>query len=677
MVIFSTLSWSAWAEEQVEVMESLEALELQGLSVAPLSSAPATVNRVPAEAIDQLGIQTARQALELIPGVGLASSDSARATSFSVRGSRETTFHEFSGGRSGVGFYLDDLPVMDAYGRDLLMFEVEEFRVLKGPNGTAVGVPHSMGVVDVVTRAPDSLARGNLSYRYGSYESHRLKAHLSGPIAETFFFGIDGFFESTEGWFTDLLTGDSYGERETFGGRFRFRWVPSDELEVDLTLGSSRHDDDPPVYVPVRGSWDQYLTYTSPQAYSTGGQDYQVLRATWKGEGWQMKSVSSHRNTEFDDNDPMFLQNVFDPGRLPRRRDLEMDVWSQEVRFESTVPDAAWRWRAGVFFSSRDSNLDNFMLGLGPWEGLNRLHYRFDDYALYGEVTHRINDCLELSGGIRFQTLRDHTRSSFVPTPFAESIGGTAISLDGKKSFSAVLPMFAATWDWSDRNQSYFRLSTGMQPGGLAIAAAGAGDYDSEKSIHYELGHDSTFADGRVNLHFAAFYTDYKDYQSFQFNPAGQTVFNADEAHALGLEGEFRWFPCEELGVYAAAGYTRARYDEFLAPTGNFSGNRINNIPAMTLNLGGEYRASWGGVARVDWRLVGDTYFDDGNSVRQSAYNTLALRIGYERGDMGVYLFGSNLFDTEYYTNAYLFLGRPAASPGRPRMVGVEVRAAF
>ena len=179
MVIFSTLSWSAWAEEQVEVMESLEALELQGLSVAPLSSAPATVNRVPAEAIDQLGIQTARQALELVPGVGLASSDSARATSFSVRGSRETTFHEFSGGRSGVGFYLDDLPVMDAYGRDLLMFEVEEFRVLKGPNGTAVGVPHSMGVVDVVTRAPDS--RGRRSHRRWKPHSRRGRAHLPRP----------------------------------------------------------------------------------------------------------------------------------------------------------------------------------------------------------------------------------------------------------------------------------------------------------------------------------------------------------------------------------------------------------------------------------------------------------------------------------------------------------------
>jgi iron complex outermembrane receptor protein len=567
--------------------------------------------------------------------------------------------------------------VLDAYGRDLTMFDVESFSFYKGPHGSSLGVPHSMGVIEVVTRAPDKEARGEFSYRMGNYNSHQLKGHVSGPLSANLFLGLDGYFAKDEGWFEDRLTGDAYGKHKTASGRARLRWLPSDQLEFDLTVGVGSHDDDPAVYLSPGGNKDFYDTYTSPDAYADGGQSYQALKALWKGEGWQIKSITSHRNTEFDDSDPAFLQNIFYPGSLPRIRELDIEAWTQEIRVESTEADAAWRWRAGLFLSSRDSNLDHYMLGLGPWEGGNTMDYDLEDYAIYGEVTHAVGECLELSAGLRLQTLRDHTVSSFTPTNFAERIGGVAFNLDERDDFSAALPMVAAAWEWSDNQRSYLRLSTWMQPGGLALAAAGSIDYDSEYSTHYELGHDSVFRDGSLRLHVAAFYTDYEDYQSFQFNPAGQTIYNADEAHALGIEGEIRWMPCLGLEVYASAGYTKARFDDFQSPIGDFSGKRVNNIPVCTMNAGATYRTDWGGVARLDWRYVGDTWFDEGNSVKQEAYSTFVARIGYEKGDFGIYLYGSNLFDTEYYTQAYLFQGQPSASPGIPRIVGVEMRAGF
>ena len=107
------------------------------------------------------------------------------------------------------------------------------------------------------------------------------------------------------------------------------------------------------------------------------------------------------------------------------------------------------------------------------------------------------------------------------------------------------------------------------------------------------------------------------------------------------------------------------------------SGNRINNIPAGTVNLGGEYRSSWGGVARLDWRWTGKTWFDEGNTVKQDAYGLLDARIGYENERFGAYLFARNLLDEEYYTHTYLFQGLPAATPGIPRILGVELRATF
>lgn len=314
---------------------------------------------------------------------------------------------------------------------------------------------------------------------------------------------------------------------------------------------------------------------------------------------------------------------------------------------------------------------------MGPWEGENELDYDSQDWAAYGELTRAIGSHLELSGGLRLQLSRDHTRSSFDPTAFAASLGGVAFETDARKDFTAALPMAGAAWKWSDAQRSYFRLSTAMQPGGLAVAAGSAFDYDAERSVHYELGHDSSFLDGRVDFHAAAYYTDYRDYQAFQFHPAGQTIFNADHAHAWGLEGELRIRPAEGLELFAGVGFTHARYDDYESIAGDFSGNRIAKIPVYTFNTGASYRAKWGGVAAINWRIVGKTSFDDANDVQQATYSLVDARVGYEKGNFGIYVFGSNLSDTSYFTHSYVFFGQPASSPGAPRMIGTEIRATF
>jgi iron complex outermembrane recepter protein len=663
-------------EAQAMTLESLVVRARSHDPGAPPVS-PSTVNSLSAEMVRELEIITARQALVRMSNVAVSQAESARASSFSVRGGCEIPFHEFTGGRTGVGFYLDDIPCSDAYGRDLALFELERLSFYKGPHGTALGVPHSMGVIEAVTRPPGPNLRGDASYTHGSDQLNQARARVSGPIRSDLFFGLDGLFSHDDGWFEDRLTGDSYGRHERASGRLRLRWLPTDSLEFNLTLGLDHHDDDPVAYVPSDRTKDPYVLATSPDAYSRGGQNHQALQALWKADGWQLKTITSRREAEFDDSDDALLLEVFNPVSFPRLREQDVSTWTQEVRVESTDPDGDWRWRAGVFFSERDSSLSHFILGLGPWEGLNRARYLMDDYALYGELTRAFGDQLELTSGLRLQVTRDHTTSSFTPTGFAESLGGVIMEMQDRDDFSGVLPMAAAGWKWTEANRSYLRVSTGMQPGGLAIAAAGSVDYDTGSSLHYELGHDASYHDGDLRFHAAVFYTDYRDYQSFQFNPTGETIFNAERAHAYGVEGELRVRPLDGLEIYAAAGCTKARFDEFDTPVGDYGGNRINNIPLATFNLGGAYHAPWGGVARLDWRHVGDTWFDQGNTVKQGGYSLLDARIGYEKANYGMYLFARNLLDKEYYTHTYMIFGAPAATPGIPRVVGVELQARF
>lgn len=661
-------------------MKELDAIEVTAPAPGtPVSKpvAPSTVDTISEKTVEERDIMNLRQAIEIVPNVYMSEADSTRAPSFSIRGSREITFHELSGGRSSAAYYVDDIPVLDAYGRDLSLFSVDSISIHKGPHGSAFGAPGPLGVFEVTTRRPGPNPEGEFSYTYGSNEWHRGIVHAGGAILPNLFFGIDGLYARDEGWWEDRLTGHAYGKHETMSGRIQLVWEATDQLEFTFTAGAGHHDDDPVIYVPL-GTDDLYKVFTDPNASATGRQSYEALRAVWKEDGWQLKSITSHRDSDFEDYDGAMLAEVFFPGVTLRERDQEVTSWTQEIRAESTDPDADWRWRTGLFFSRRQSRLDHFILGLRDWEGANEVDFDQEEHALYGEVTRPIGDHLELSGGLRLQTSRDHSWSSFDPTALAIFLGGAAMETDARDHYNAALPMAAASWKWSAEQRSYFRLSTGMQPGGLQIASGGSADYDPERSTHYELGHDSSFEDGRVALHGAVFYTDYKDYQAFQFNPTGgQTIYNADRAHAWGAEVEVRVKPTDEIELFAGLGYTEARYDDYEIPFGNFTGNRIAKIPECTVNLGLSYRAKWGGMARIDWRYIGDTSFDDGNRQNQDAYSLLDARIGYEKGNYGVYLFGRNLCDTEYFTHSYLFFGRPAASAGTPRIIGGEIRATF
>lgn len=178
-------------------------------------------------------------------------------------------------------------------------------------------------------------------------------------------------------------------------------------------------------------------------------------------------------------------------------------------------------------------------------------------------------------------------------------------------------------------------------------------------------------------LNGALFFTDYHGFQTFHLSPFGATIANAERAHALGAEVEASVRLLPELELFAGANYTRAEFDRYQFQGNNFDGKRINNIPAYTVTAGIEYRAKWGVVARLSWRRAGEFEFDETNTVGQSAYDLLDVRLGYVWKNYGLFVFGRNLLDREYFSNAYRFAGALVGTPGAPQTVGIELTGRF
>jgi iron complex outermembrane receptor protein len=251
----------------------------------------------------------------------------------------------------------------------------------------------------------------------------------------------------------------------------------------------------------------------------------------------------------------------------------------------------------------------------------------------------------------------------------------------------------------------YATASKGFKAGGTQTTGTAQlrNEYEPEELWNYELGWKSEFLDRRVRLDVAAFYMDWKDVQQFirfQFiDPVtgllrGVTgVDNATAARSSGIELSTEALVTPRVRVGAQVGYLDAKYGQY--PNAlidglvvNATGKRLINAPKWTLGAHAEYalEVSDGikGYARAEW-----------NHRSEQLSNTFALRyevfpfispsysivnlragLGGDRWDVRVY--AENVFDKEYFANAYekAFYSGVQVEPS-VRTFGIDLRYRF
>ena len=128
------------------------------------------------------------------------------------------------GVESPVAFYVDGIYIGN--GSSVLNFSnIERVEVLKGPQGTLFGRNATGGLVQVVTKDPSSYLSGDASVEYGSYDTFRSTAYISGPLSQGVSADIGGYFTTQgEGYGKNLTTGaDTYRTKRDYG--IRSKWL--------------------------------------------------------------------------------------------------------------------------------------------------------------------------------------------------------------------------------------------------------------------------------------------------------------------------------------------------------------------------------------------------------------------------------------------------------------------
>ncbi|MGA0604666.1 TonB-dependent receptor [Phenylobacterium sp. VNQ135] len=330
----------------------------------------------------------------------------------------------------------------------------------------------------------------------------------------------------------------------------------------------------------------------------------------------------------------------------------------------------------------------------------------FTEKAIFGELTWRPIDRLELSGGVRVfkQKLRRDV-SNLVP------LYGLVENSTNKASFSDAKFRFNATYEYMPGHRAYATFSQGFRRGGAnAFALTGflrepesLLRYQPDSVDNYELGVKGRFANGwRYTAD--VFFAEWKDPQIGGFTAVlfWPAVFNGEKAESKGFEFELSGDITDELSFQGGYAYTKATLTEdFCVASGDGSGAPNGDIPCAisgakgtplpsaprhsgTFSLDYErelnnensivasINANYKGKTRMNLPTVGARYPTIPSYWLVNAY------AGWNRGPVTASLFARNLFDAraESAINTRITPYAPIdlyETVGRPRTVGVEL----
>ena len=188
----------------------------------------------------------------------------------------------------------------------------------------------------------------------------------------------------------------------------------------------------------------------------------------------------------------------------------------------------------------------------------------------------------------------------------------------------------------------------------------------------------------RMSASVAVFWNKIDD---FQFEkPSGSFdyfVDNAEEVEVTGLELNFFTQVSDNWLLQGAYGLTDGEIKKHIGSSTSgshdFSGKHIPSTPEQTLNLSVTNQFSDALSWTAGLTHVGKIHYLDQTATESinDSYTLWNASIAYSSSDWEVSVFGTNLFDEEYYSSLVTSLTGAPGIVGSPRVIGLSISREF
>ena len=378
---------------------------------------------------------------------------------------------------------------------------------------------------------------------------------------------------------------------------------------------------------------------------------------------------------------------------------IREETESQELRFTSNKM-GGFSWIAGAYFvhTERFISTDNlYDRGLGippvyetplvnpnnPYATNTNATFLADSqnnnaWAVFADATYEFSKEFEFDAAIRYD--RDQRQNTTdTPNAFLPAVTRPAAyqGLVRDATFDAAEPKFTLRYKPTDDLTFYGGWSRGFRSGGFnqtgvgAVAASeghlGVHDlFQAEIANTWEIGVKSEWLDHRLVANAALYYTESHNGYFFYYDAATSTQ-NLGNLDALykGGELELKGRATNWLDLYFNYGYNYGSITAMEDPT--VIGNKPPLLTQDTINAGFQAHEPIGdglnGVLRMDYQLIGRTWWDPYNVTSRDPVNLIDLRAGIEGERWTVTAWSKNLtnklYNAEFSPGGFLWRAPP------------------
>ena len=626
-----------------------------------------------------------------------------------------------------VSTYIDDVNNIDILANGFAFTDIERVEVLRGPQGTLYGRNAMGGVVNIITKKPTNKTSAFGELSFGNLGLQRYSTGYKSPIIkDKLFFGMNGLYQTQEGFLKNDITGTSatdtklngkaVGGEQNFYGNFYLKWLPTSRFNVTLNVKGQKDKSDNSGFM-VSQSSDTYA-FENPDRINLARiakHERNILNtslvAKYLGNNYTLTSISALQTISFGFQDLDFpgIYHSYYNGKIGELLPPQK-VWSEEFRINSNS-EGKLQYTAGVYWFAQKgyepttntayelSNAEATMFGLPSGAFLiNRNRSNNSGIAGFGELSYLLTPKLKATFGLRY----DHEKREAIFNGFGDAMLLNGVVTDIKPNitangtYSAVSPKLSLSYAVNDLSNIYASFTRGFRAGGINASSLPAGvrqTFNPEFSNNYELGFKAFLLDKKLSVGASAFLIQWKDLQFYNLvAPFTYARENVGDAQSAGFELEITAIPAKGLQLDGSFGYNPTEYKGFNLKRVNFGtgvetttaigGNSLSNAPSHTIFLGAQYEYTIAtklkAVVRGEVRNIGSYYTDIQNKIEQPTYTVINSRIGLTYDKYSLFFWGQNLNNERY-----LAFGNPDSSFGRsvrtaaPRTVGVTLSAKF
>ena len=678
----------------------------------PLIETPVSVQVIPQQMLQDQKATTFDQALVNVSGV--RSSNVGWAENIYLRGFTTSTYFR-------DGFRIDDPTGLAG---QATLSNVESIEVLKGPGSILYGRVEPGGVVNIITKQPQSTPHYSFEQSVGSWQHYITSVDATGPVTDdkTWLYSVNFSHDQSNSWI------DNVNEKKDFIAP-TLKWIPNGTTQVTLEASYLRNDASlyQQALVPYDTTTHQFQwgpRNANPYPYSYSP-DMTFVGLNWShdfNDDWSIHQQISHNQMDLStpvnwgssfgnltlvgntwmidmnttqgtgktksDGTVIDLTGHFDTGAAKNTLLIGADYYRTFATYNYKYSNPSGPFQTVPLFSS--TVYPTSLIPLDP----DTFYYSSattDSLGVYVQDQVKFPNRVQLLAGLRYQDVKNSSESMQGVNFYG---GSGVLQVAPDQHDSAVTPRLGVLWQPRSTLSLYASYTENFGASNAGTTDWQGNPLKPEGANQYEVGAKTETPDGKLNASVALFdLTKTNVLANDLAHPDGsggyfQTNIGQIESKGveLTLQGEI------SPGWDALVAYT---FDRAIVTQGTSvypQGTRTPHVPEQMLRLFTTYKLK--GPELQGWKVGGgmtwqsdapgmyvdpNTGVTDTTTIVTPSYAIFDAMASYEfkagkyKNTFQVNV--NNFFDKSYYTDSFMYMAPFGyVTYGTPRSVMASLK---